>query len=122
MVKYYTHSLDVTFMALADSTRRAILTKLAEGECTVTELAEPFDMSLPAVSKHLKILENAGLLARTKEGRVIRCSFDVRPLHEAANWIEKYSRFWQKQFDALEQFLKKSDKKEVPDGNKDASQ
>ncbi|MFQ5651481.1 MAG: ArsR/SmtB family transcription factor [bacterium] len=112
MVKYYTGTLDLTFMALADPTRRAILMRLTEGECTVSELAQPFDMSLPAVSKHLKILENAGLLSRRKEGRIYRCRLKAVPLKEAAEWISRYREFWQKQFDALDRFLNQSAKEE----------
>ena len=112
MVKYYTDTLDVTFMALADPTRRAILTRLTENEHTVSELAEPFDISLPAVSKHLRILENAGLILREKQGRVHNFQLDAGPMQDAASWIEKYRIFWEKQFDSLEKYLQKTKNKE----------
>jgi len=112
MVKYYTDTLDVTFMALADPTRRAILMRLTDNEHTVSELAHPFDISLPAVSKHLRVLENAGLILREKQGRVHRFHLDAGPMKDAASWIEKYRIFWEKQFDSLEQYLEKTKKKE----------
>ena len=112
MVKYYTQPLDVTFMALADATRRAILMRLMKGEHTVTELAKPFDISLPAISKHLKILEKAGLLSRRKEGRIYHCRLETEPLKEAGNWITHYKKFWEQQFDALEKYLGESKGKE----------
>ncbi len=110
MVKYYTHNLDITFMALADATRRAMLSRLAESDCIVTELAEPFNISLPAISKHLRILENAGLVARIKEGRVQRCQLVAQPMKEAAEWIAHYRQFWEQQFDALDKYLQNSKK------------
>jgi DNA-binding transcriptional ArsR family regulator len=97
--------LDATFGALADPTRRAILARLAHGESTVTELAAPFDVSLPAVSKHLRVLETAGLLEREIDGRVHRCRLSPQPMKAAAAWIEKYRAFWENQFDALEGYL-----------------
>ena len=112
MVKYYTDSLDTIFMALADSTRRAILTRLSEGDSTVTELAAPFDISLPAISKHLGILENAGLITREKEGRINRCRLLAEPMQEAAAWIDNYRTFWEQQFNALEKYLNESKGKE----------
>lgn len=115
MVKYYTHDLDVTFMALADSTRRAILLRLSESDCTVSELAAPFNISLPAVSKHLRVLENAGLLERKREGRIQRCCLKARPLKDALEWINKYRVFWERQFDSLEKYL--SDQKTKEFGN-----
>jgi len=111
MVKYYTDVLDFTFMALADPTRRSILSMLAENDRTMTELAEPFDMSLPAVSKHVRILENAGLVVREKQGRIFRCSLDAGPMEEAANWLTRYKAFWEEQFDALEIYLKETQSK-----------
>lgn len=119
MVKYYTDSLDVVFMALADSTRRAILAKLADGESTMSELAEPFDMSLPAVSKHVRILENAGLLTREKQGRIFLCTLDAAPMQEAAEWLTRYRAFWEQQFDALDAYLRRTQKKETKDGSSD---
>jgi DNA-binding transcriptional ArsR family regulator len=99
--------LDAVFGALADGTRRAILSRLAEGPAAVTELAEPFAMSLPAVSKHLKVLERAGLLLRDKEGRVHRCRLETAPMTEASSWIEETRLFWQSQFDRLDRYLRK---------------
>lgn len=97
--------LDATFAALADSTRRAILARLALGEASVGELASPFAISLPAVSKHLKVLEGAGLVARRVDGRVHRLSISAAPLHEAADFIDGYRRFWESQMDALARHL-----------------
>jgi DNA-binding transcriptional ArsR family regulator len=105
MVKYNLSSLDTTFAALADPTRRAILTQLGRGQATVTELAEPFNISLPAISKHLRVLEQAGLLIREKEGRVRRCRLVAEPLKDAAEWIAHYQKFWEGQFDALADYL-----------------
>ena len=105
MVNYNTSTLDRTFNALSDPTRRAILFRLAHGTATVSELAQPFDISLPAISKHLKVLERAGLLTRRKEGRTIHCGLQAAPLSEAAAWIKLYERFWEGQFDALAEFI-----------------
>jgi DNA-binding transcriptional ArsR family regulator len=107
MVKY-SAGLDATFAALSDPTRRAILARLALGESSVTELAAPFDVSLPAISKHLKVLEGAGLLVRERDGRVHRCRLEAAPMRQAAGWIEHYRRFWEAQFDALERYLEKT--------------
>ncbi len=112
MVKYYTDTLDVTFMALADPTRRAILVRLTEHECTASELAQPFAISAPAVSKHLRILENAGLILREKQGRIHKFQLDAGPMKDAASWIEKYRIFWENQFDSLEKYLEKTKNKE----------
>jgi DNA-binding transcriptional ArsR family regulator len=95
-------SLDKVFSALADPTRREILVALAEGDRSVSELAEPFDVSLPAVSKHLSVLERAGLITREREGRVRRCRLDPEPLAGALEWIAQYGRFWEESFDSLE--------------------
>ncbi len=103
MVNY--SSLDRTFAALADPTRRAILSRLALGDANVGELAEPFSMSLPAVSKHLRVLEEAGLLVRHKEGRTHHCQLRTEPLSDAAQWIEEARQFWDDRLDALAQFL-----------------
>lgn len=103
MVNY--SSLDRTFAALADPTRRAILNRLALGEANVSELAEPFSISLPAISKHLRVLEEAGLLERRKEGRTNHCNLRAEPLGDAAEWIEEARRFWGDRLDALAQFL-----------------
>jgi len=112
MVKYSAHALDTTFSALADPTRRAILTRLARGECSVTDLARPFDVSLPAVSKHLRVLERAGLLARRREGRVHRCRLVTRRLKGAEEWIGRHRQFWENRLDALAEYLKESMRKE----------
>lgn len=101
-------SLDATFAALSDPTRRAILARLAAGQCSVSELAAPFDASLPAISKHLRVLENAGLVVRRREGRVRRCRLRPAPLMKAADWILRNRRFWEERFDALEGFLKQA--------------
>src|SRR5215469_1574135 len=97
--------LSSTFAALADPTRRAILARLALGETSVTELASPFEMSMPAVSKHLKVLERAGLIARGREAQWRPCRLEAAPLREAADWIEEYRRFWSPYVDALERHL-----------------
>jgi DNA-binding transcriptional ArsR family regulator len=98
--------LSSTFAALADPTRRAILARLALGETSVTELAEPFRMSMPAVSKHLKVLERAGLIARGRDAQWRPCRLEAAPLKSAAQWIEEYRRFWEESFDRLEEYLK----------------
>lgn len=98
-------SLSRTFAALADPTRRAILARLAQGEMTVTELAEPFDMSLPAISKHLKVLERAGLIERGRKAQLRPARLDAAPLEEAAAWIDTYRRFWEESFDRLDDYL-----------------
>jgi DNA-binding transcriptional ArsR family regulator len=97
--------LSSTFAALADPTRRAILARLALGETSVTELARPFEMSMPAVSKHLKVLERAGLIARGREAQWRPCRLDAGPLKDAASWLEAYRRFWSSHIDALERHL-----------------
>jgi len=98
--------LSTTFSALADPTRRAILARLAAGEATVGELAEPFEMSLPAVSKHLKVLQRAGLIARGREAQWRPCRLEAAPLKSAADWIEHYRRFWDESLDRLDSYLK----------------
>jgi len=110
MVNY---SLDATFGALANFTRRAILSRLAGGEATVSELAAPFDMSLPAILKHLDVLEGAGLVALKKEGRVQHCRLSARPMREASAWMNRYSTFWETQFDNLDRYLSASKSKET---------
>jgi DNA-binding transcriptional ArsR family regulator len=101
--------LSHTFAALADPTRRAILARLALGETSVTELARPFEMSMPAVSKHLKVLEHAGLIARSREAQWRPCRLEAGPLKDAASWIEEYRRFWSPYVDALERHLERMD-------------
>jgi len=105
MVQYQNSQLDEVFGALADPTRRAILSRLTKGDALVTELAEPFEMSLSAVSKHVRVLERAGLVNRTVVGREHRCALSPRPLRAAADWVEHYRAFWETRLDALEQFI-----------------
>jgi DNA-binding transcriptional ArsR family regulator len=105
MVKSKAADLDEVFGALADPTRRQILATLAKGERTVSELAEPFRMSLPAISKHLGVLERAGLIHRERQGRVRRCSLEPEPLADALEWIAAYGRFWEERLDSLERLL-----------------
>ena len=100
-------ALDRTFAALADPTRRAILARLARGEATVGELARPFRVSRPAVSKHLRVLEQAGLVQRERDGRVSRCALDAEPMREAAEWVERYRVFWTGRLDSLERYLER---------------
>src|SRR5437867_1906605 len=100
-----TARLDRTFSALADPTRRAILARLAAGEASVTELAQPFEMSLPAVSKHLKVLERAGLIARGRERQWRPARLEAGPLKEVAEWAEGYRRFWEESYDRLDEYL-----------------
>ena len=104
--------LSTTFAALADPTRRAILARLASGECSVTELAEPFEMSMAAVSKHLKVLERAGLIARTREAQWRPCHLAAGPLKEVAEFIDHYRRFWEESFDRLDAYLRELKEKE----------
>ena len=104
--------LSGTFAALADPTRRAILARLASGEASVTELAEPFEMSMPAVSKHLKVLERAGLISRGREAQWRPCRLDAGPLKDVASWVERYRRFWEQSFDRLEDYLRELQEKE----------
>jgi DNA-binding transcriptional ArsR family regulator len=103
--------LSSTFAALADPTRRAILARLALGETCVTELAKPFEMSMPAVSKHLKVLERAGLIARGREAQWRPCRLKADPLKQAASWIDEYRRFWSAHIDALERHLERMDQR-----------
>jgi DNA-binding transcriptional ArsR family regulator len=98
--------LDTTFAALADPTRRAILARLASGETSVTELAAPFEMSLPAVSKHLKVLESAGLIARGRDAQWRPCRLEVAPLREVAEWTDAYRKFWDESLDRLDAYLR----------------
>ncbi len=119
MVKYQNDPLSEIFGALADPTRRAILARLALGETSVGELAEPFEMSLPAVSKHLGVLETAGLVQREKLGRVRRCQLDGRPLEAAATWIDHYRHFWETRLDSLAKYLEKTQAQQTKGGKKD---
>src|ERR1700742_5358410 len=98
-----TDPLSMTFAALADPTRRAILARLASGEASVKELAEPFDMTLPAVTKHLKVLQRAGLITQGRRAQWRPCKLEAAPLREVADWVEHYRRFWEESFDRLEE-------------------
>jgi DNA-binding transcriptional ArsR family regulator len=108
--------LTATFAALADPTRRAILARLASGEVSVTELAEPFAMSLPAVSKHLKVLERAGLITRGREAQWRPCRIQPAPLADVAKWVEHYRQIWELRFDRLEEYLREMQAKEKKHG------
>jgi DNA-binding transcriptional ArsR family regulator len=110
--------LSTTFAALADPTRRAILARLASGQTSVTELAEPFEMSMPAISKHLKVLERAGLIARGREAQWRPCRLEAGPLKDVAGWVEHYRRFWEESFDRLDQYLIELQSKEKKHGRK----
>ena len=101
-----TDTLNATFAALSDPTRRAILARLAYGEASVNELAEPFAMTLPGLSKHLKVLERAGLISRGRVAQSRPCRLEAAPLREAADWVESYRRFWEGSFDRLEGYLR----------------
>jgi len=113
--------ISATFAALADPTRRAILSHLAAGEASVTEIAQPFEMSLPAVSKHLKVLERAGLITRSREAQWRPCQLEAAPLKDVSDWVEEYRRHWEERFDRLDEYLKeiqKKDKKFSQNGNR----
>jgi DNA-binding transcriptional ArsR family regulator len=105
MVKHILHSLDKVFAALANPTRRAILERLAHGDTSVSDLATPFAMSLPAISKHLRVLEQAGLITRTKDGRVHRLRLVAQPIRDAAVWMAYYQQFWDTRLAALDHYL-----------------
>jgi DNA-binding transcriptional ArsR family regulator len=110
--------LTTTFAALADPTRRAILARLAKGQASVTELAAPFRISLPGVSKHLKVLQRAGLIARSREAQWRPCRLEAAPLKKVAEWAERYRRFWEESFDRLDEYLKELQSKEKTRGRK----
>ena len=105
--------LSQTFAALANSTRRAILARLAEGEATVNELAEPFDMSLPAISKHIRVLERAGLITQGQKAQYRPCTIDVTPLQEVSQWTEQYRHIWEASFDRMDQYINQLNSKEM---------
>ena len=111
MVKYSPAQLDRTFAALADPIRREILARLRSSSASVTELARPFRVSLPAISRHLRVLERAGLVRRTREGRVHRLRLMARPIGQAGGWIENYRRFWEGQLDSLDDYIHALDKR-----------
>jgi len=113
-----TDQLSTTFAALADPTRRAILARLASGECSVTELAEPFEMSMPAVSKHLRVLERAGLIARGREAQWRPCRIEAAPLKAVADWTEQYRQIWETRFDNLELYLQELQAQEKKNGKR----
>src|SRR5437773_1244080 len=108
--------LSVTFAALADPTRRAILARLAQGEATVTELAEPFALRLPTVSKHLKVLQRAGLITQGRKAQWRPCRLQAEPLRDVADWVEHYRRFWEQSFDRLDEYLRDLQGKEKDHG------
>ncbi len=110
--------LSTTFATLADPTRRAILARLASGEATVNELARPFDLSLPAISKHLKVLERAGLISKGREAQWRPCRLEAAPLKEATDWLETYRRHWEQRFDRLDAYLKELQNKAKKHGRK----
>jgi DNA-binding transcriptional ArsR family regulator len=112
--------LSATFSALADPTRRAILARLASGEISVTKLAEPFEMSMPAISKHLKVLERAGLIARGREAQWRPCRLAAAPLKDVSDWVEEYRRFWEESFDRLDVYLAELKNKENKEKKKHA--
>ena len=113
MVNHSSAPLDATFAALSDATRRGILARLArQGETSVSDLAAPYKMSLPAVSKHLRVLQHAGLISRQKNGRVHRCRLRAEPMKDAAAWIEHYRQFWEAQLDSLARYLEDSAKED----------
>ncbi len=113
-----TLQLDTTFAALSDPTRRAILARLAVGEATVTELAAPFAISLPAISKHLKVLERAGLILRGRDGQRRPCRLQAAPLGDAAEWLGGYRQFWEESYDRLDEYLRVLREREENDGRK----
>ena len=113
-----TDRLSTTFAALADPTRRAILARLTLGETSVSELAEPFDMSLPAISKHLKVLERAGLIARGREAQWRPCRLEAMPLKDIDAWLERYRLFWEQSFDRLDEYLKELQGKDKKNGRR----
>src|SRR4051794_2365534 len=112
--------LDATFAALADPTRRAILSRLASGEASVTELAQPFEMTQPAISKHLKVLEHAGLISRSRDAQRRPCRIEAKPLAEADGWLEGYRRFWEGSFERLDTLLDELNTEEKKSGARSA--
>jgi DNA-binding transcriptional ArsR family regulator len=110
--------LSITFAALADPTRRGILRRLREGEASVKELAEPFRMSAPGITKHLKVLQRAGLITQGRQGQTRPCKLRAKPMKEAAEWLEQYRKFWEESFDRLDDYLIKLQEKEEKHGSK----
>ena len=115
MIRRDDDRLSQIFGALANSTRRAILARLAEGEATVNELAEPFDMSLPAISKHIKVLERAGLITQGQKAQYRPCTIDVTPLKEVTKWTEQYRHIWEASFERMDEFISQLNNKEISD-------
>src|SRR5438034_1597961 len=115
---YPNDHLTLTFSALADPTRRAILSRLARGQSSVTTLARPFDMSLPAISKHLKVLERAGLIERSRDAQWRPCRLKAARLKEVSEWVEEYRKFWEQSFDRLDEYLRQLQNKEKKHGRK----
>ena len=114
----YTDHLSSTFAALADPTRRAILSRLASGEASVTELAAPFEMSMPAISKHLKVLQKAGLITRGRDAQWRPCKLAPAPLKEVSDWVDRYREHWEARFDRLDEYLKEVHASEAEPGRK----
>lgn len=113
-----TATLDATFAALADSTRRAMLARLSEGQSlTVTELAEPFDMSMPAISKHLKVLEEAGLISRSRKAQWRPARLETEPLQDVSRWLDRYRKQWEQSFERLDDYLREIQEKETAQAN-----
>lgn len=104
--------LTLTFMALADPTRREILKRLSKGEASVTELSKPFDMTAPAITKHLKVLQKAGLISQTRKAQWRPCRLEAKPLQEVSSWLEYYQKFWEESFDRLDEYLQELKEKE----------
>ncbi|WNZ25831.1 winged helix-turn-helix transcriptional regulator [Leptolyngbya sp. NK1-12] len=117
-----TDSLSVTLSALADPTRRAILAQLAQGEATVTELAEPFEMSLPAISKHLKVLERAQLITRSRDAQWRPCQLNPEPLKDLADWLDHYRQLWEQSFDRLDEYLQELQAQELHQNSQDSKE
>lgn len=112
MIRSEEDRLSQTFAALASSTRRAILARLAEGEATVNELAKPFNMTLPAISKHIKVLERAGLIVQGQKAQYRPCALDITPVKEVSNWVEQYRPIWEQRFDRMDEMIKQRNNKE----------
>lgn len=113
-----TDTLDLTFAALADATRRSILARLSRGDATVGQIARPFAISRPAISRHLRVLERAGLVRRTTEGRISRCELDAAPMRDAAEWVEFYRIYWEEQLDQLARYFEEEKKTNPEESSK----
>ncbi len=115
MIRSDEDQLSLTFAALANATRRAIITRLAQGEATVNELAKPFNMSLPAISKHIKVLERAGLIVQGQKAQYRPCTIEVAPLKEVSNWTDQYRHIWEERFDKMDNYIQQLQTKENKD-------